>query len=119
MPFKTILKELTEIIPGATGAILVDWEGEAVEYYCYHDDYELKLLAAHKVIILGRMKELQVTSDAGEFIDSIITTGSQFIVTGAVGSDYCLVLTLDRSAVVGQALYCFRKSVKLLEKEIY
>ena len=31
MPFKRILQTLVEATPGATGAVLADWEGEAVD----------------------------------------------------------------------------------------
>jgi predicted regulator of Ras-like GTPase activity (Roadblock/LC7/MglB family) len=119
MPFKTILKELVESVPAATGAILADWEGEAVEQHCLYDDYELKIIAAHKGIVLSRMKEIHAAFPSGEFGDAVITTDTRHILTGAVGSDYSLVMTLDRSAVVGLALYHFRGSVKRLAKEIY
>lgn len=119
MPFKTILRELVESAPGATGAILADWEGEAVEQYCLYDDYELKVIAAHKGIVLSRIKEVHAPFPGGEVGDAVITTDSRHVLTGAIGPDYSLVMTLDRGAMVGQALYYFRSSVKRLEKEIY
>lgn len=119
MPFKTILKELVESVPGATGAILADWEGEAVEQHCLYDDYELKIIAAHKGIVLSRMKEVYATFPASELVDAVITTDTRHILMGTVGPDYSLVMTLDREAVVGRALYRFRDSVKRLAKEIY
>lgn len=119
MPFKSILRELIESVPGATGAILADWEGEAVEQHCLFDEYELKVIAAHKGIVLNRMKEIHAPLSGGELSDAVITTDSQHILMGVVGPDYSLVMTLDREAVVGLALYRFRKSLKLLEKEIY
>lgn len=47
MPFKAILRKLVEDTPHASGAVVADWEGEAVEHHCLYDDYELKLLGAH------------------------------------------------------------------------
>lgn len=119
MPFKSILRELVESVPGATGAILADWEGEAVEQHCLYDDYELKIIAAHKGILLTRIKEVHAAFAGGEPDDAVITTDSRHILSGVVGADYSLVMTLDRGAVVGLALYRFRRSLKLLEKEIY
>ena len=119
MPFKTILKELVESVPGATGAILADWEGEAVEQHCLYDDYELKVIAAHQGIVLSRMKEVHATLPAGELDDAVITTDTRHILMGPVGPDYSLVMTLDREAAAGYALYRFRDSVKRLAKEIY
>ena len=51
--------------------------------------------------------------------DAVITTDSRHILTGVVGPEYSLVMTLDRGAVVGHAIYLFRKAVAVLDKEIY
>lgn len=119
MPFKSILRELVEAVPRATGAILADWEGEAVEQHCLYDDYELKIIAAHKGIVLNRMKEVLASFPGGEFSDLVITTDTRHILGGVIGPDYSLVMTLDKGAVAGLALHHFRRSLKLLEKEIY
>jgi predicted regulator of Ras-like GTPase activity (Roadblock/LC7/MglB family) len=119
VPFKTILRELVESTPGATGAILADWEGEAVEQHCLYDDFELKVIAAHKGILLNRMKEVHASFSGDEPCDAVITTATQHILTGFVGPEYSLVMTLERGAVVGRALYRFRAALKVLEKEIY
>jgi predicted regulator of Ras-like GTPase activity (Roadblock/LC7/MglB family) len=119
VPFKTILKELVEAVPGATGAILADWEGEAVEQHCLYDDYELKVMAAHKGILLNRIKEVHGSFPGEVLHEAVITTASQHILTGLIGPDYSLVMTLERGSLVGLALYRFRKAVDQLEKEIY
>jgi predicted regulator of Ras-like GTPase activity (Roadblock/LC7/MglB family) len=119
VPFKAILRKLVEDTPHASGAVVADWEGEAVEHHCLYDDYELKLLGAHKGIILNRMREIHGDLTAGDLQDVVITTGKQLIIIGVVGPEYSLVMTLAREALIGQALYRFRQAVKLLEKEIY
>jgi len=119
VPFKSILRKLVEDTPHASGAVLADWEGEAVEHHCLYDDYELKLLGAHKGIILNRMREIHGDLAAGELQDVVITTGKQQVIIGVVGPEYSLVMTLAREALVGLALYRFRQVVRLLEKEIY
>lgn len=119
MPFKEILRQLVEVTPLASGAILADWEGEAVEHHCLYDDYELKLLGAHKGLILNRMKDAHADLATGQMQDAVITTGKQQVIIGAVGPDYSLVMTLASEAMIGLALHRFRQAVKLLEKEIY
>ncbi len=119
MPFKRILRELVEAVPGATGAILADWEGEAVDQHCLYDDYELKVLAAHKGIILNRMKELQATVAGDELREAVISTELQHVIIGGIGPDYSLVMTLGRDAVIGLALRRFREAATSLHKEIY
>jgi hypothetical protein len=58
MPFKTLLNALVENVPGAQGAIIADWEGESVEQVGIMDDYDLKVIGAHKGVILHNMREV-------------------------------------------------------------
>ena len=119
MPFKTILKELVESTHGASGAILADWEGEAVEQYCLTDTFELKVTAAHKGIIINQLQDILLNFSAGLLRDVVITTEAQCFIVGAVGSDYSLAMTLGRTALIGPVLRKFSSTVLLLQKEIY
>jgi len=119
MPFKKLLTELVTTTPGVTGAILVDWEGEAVELVCGSvDDYELKLLAAHKGIILGQVREASARLQGGSTSDLVVTTGTGGCIVGTVGADYALVMTFRRDALVGRVLHRFRNIREQLVKEI-
>lgn len=119
MPFKKILEGLVLRIPGATGAILADWEGEAVEQFCQGDDFELKVIAAHKGVILNLIKDLHAAVTVGSPQEAVITTNENHVVVGPVGPDYALVVTLDRRAIVGRALLHFQAAVTALYREIY
>ncbi|WP_282002765.1 roadblock/LC7 domain-containing protein [Geotalea uraniireducens] len=119
MPFKTILTDLVHTVPGASGAILADWEGEAVDQFARFDTFELKIIGAHKAIILSRLQEVQDRFAGGFVREAVITTSALTAIVGAVGKDYSLVMTLERAAIPGRALYHFRRAVALLAKEIY
>jgi predicted regulator of Ras-like GTPase activity (Roadblock/LC7/MglB family) len=119
VPFKTILDNLMESVPGSTGAILADWEGEAVEQACLYDVFDLKVTGAHKGILLNLMKETHQKMEAGELRHAIITTEQQHYMLGPIGTDYFLVMTLDKSAIIGLAIYHFQTAINLMYKEIY
>lgn len=120
MPFKTILRVLVQSVPGATGAILTDWEGESVDYYSVSgDDYDIKILGAHQNIILNRVREVRDKIPSQTVRETVITTDRQHLVISAVGNDYTLVVVLERNALVGRAVALARRSVGMLEKEIY
>ena len=120
MPFKKILTELIADTPGATGAILVDWEGEAVELACASgDEYELKLLAAHKGIILDQVREVCGRLAHADSSDLVVTTGAGGCIVGSVGAEYALVMTFQRDTLVARALHRFKNARKQLAKEIY
>lgn len=119
MPFKRMLEELVQSIPEATGAILADWEGEAVEQCCRGDVFELKVIAAHKGVLLNLIKELHASIAVGTPTEAVITTTEQHVIVGPVGPDYALVVTVGRHAIVGRALTRFKSAVVALYGEIY
>jgi len=77
VPFKRILTELVTAVPGASGAILADWEGEAVEQFSFYDDFEMKLIGAHKGIILNRVREAYADLNVGELQEIVISAQDQ------------------------------------------
>jgi len=118
MPFKSILKDLVDSTPHAVGAILVDWEGEAVQEYCHCEPYDIRFVAAHQGIILGRLKEVQNSIQAGDVEDVVVTATDAHLIAGCIDQDYSLVMSIDRSCPVALALYHFRAAVGRCKKEI-
>ena len=118
MPYKTILKSLVDRTPDSIGAILVDWEGEAVQEYCHCDPYDIRFIAAHKGIILARLKEQHTSGIVGVIDDVVISTSECHLIIGSIDDDYSLVMSTTRSCPVGLALYHFRSAVTELKKEL-
>ncbi len=119
MPFKRLLTTLVETVPGASGAILADWEGEAVEQHCQGDPFQMKLTGAHWGILLSRLNGLREECATGAVQHGVITTNEQHVIVGAVGDDYTLVMTMCRDALPLVALRSFQETARLLKKEIY
>lgn len=116
MPFHAILKDLVDTVPDAVGAILVDWEGEAVQEYCHCDSYEMRFVGAHKGIILSRLREMHTASQDGEIEDVVVTSACQILLIGAIDPDYSLVLQTNRSCPVGLARYHFTAALTRLKR---
>jgi predicted regulator of Ras-like GTPase activity (Roadblock/LC7/MglB family) len=118
MPFKGILKDLVEALPNAVGAILVDWEGEAVQEYCHCDPYDIRFVAAHKGIILSRLRETNGEHQGGAIEDVSVTAEQFHLLIGAIDKDYSLVLQVQRECPLGQARHWFNIAVERIKKEI-
>jgi len=118
MPFINILKALVDRTPDSVGAILVDWEGESVQEYCHCAPYDIRFVAAHKGIILARLKELHNSGRVGLIDDVVITTTDSHLIIGCIDDDYSLVTSTGRSCPVSLALHHFRDAVAELKKEI-
>lgn len=118
MPFQSILKELVERTPESIGAILVDWEGEAVQEFCHCDPYDIRFLAAHQGIILSRLKEIPDEVHGGQVEDIVITAADNHLIIGTIDQEYALVMSVGRNGPVSLALHHFRNAIARLKKEI-
>jgi predicted regulator of Ras-like GTPase activity (Roadblock/LC7/MglB family) len=118
MSFEVILKNLVDNVPHAIGAILVDWEGEAVMEHCHCDPYEMRFIAAHKGIVLARLKEMQSSAQQGDVQDVVVTTSNGHLIIGCINQDYSLVMNIARNGLVAMALHHFRMAIIELKKEI-
>jgi predicted regulator of Ras-like GTPase activity (Roadblock/LC7/MglB family) len=118
MSFEGILKELVDSVPLAIGAILVDWEGEAVMEHCHCDPYDIRFIAAHKGIILSRLKEMHCAAQIGQVEDVVVTSSKGHLIIGCIDQDYSLVMNVERTSPTGRALHHFRRAVSELKKEI-
>jgi len=119
MPYKSILKNLVERTPQAVGAIMVDWEGEAVQEYCHCEPYEIRFSAAHQGIILDHFKALHANSELGGVIEDVVVTASEaHLIIGGIDKDYSLMMSVGRGCPVALALHRFRNTVAELRKEL-
>ncbi|MHB8120542.1 MAG: roadblock/LC7 domain-containing protein [Desulfuromonadaceae bacterium] len=118
MSFEVILKDLVNQVPQTIGAILVDWEGEAVMENCHCDPYDIRFIGAHKGIILERLKEMRSAAQIGEVEDVLVTSNMGHLMIGCIDQYYSLVMNVERNCPAGQALYHFRRAITALKKEI-
>lgn len=118
MPFKAILKELVDTVPHSVGAILVDWEGEAVQEFCHCDPYDIRFVAAHKGIILSRLRETNGEQQAGEIEDVVVSAENQHLLIAAVDKDYSLVFQVERPCPLGLARYHFMHALAKVKEAL-
>lgn len=118
MPFKGILGGLVDSVAGANGALLADWEGEAVDQATSLDVYRLQVIGAHTGVILTHVREVLRRLAGGEPKEFVIAAKRMRIVILPVTQEYFLVLTLDRDAALGRALFEARRCARRLRDEI-
>jgi len=118
MAMEVILKNLVDLVPQAIGAIVVDWEGEAVMEHCHCDPYDIRFIAAHQSIIVGRLKKMQSAVQIGEVEELVITSSGGHLLVGCINNDYSLVMNVERSCPVAQTLCHFRRAISELKREM-
>jgi predicted regulator of Ras-like GTPase activity (Roadblock/LC7/MglB family) len=118
MAFKRLLAQLMVSVPGAQGAIMADWEGEAVDQVGLMDDYDLQVMGAHKGVILQNLCKIVSHLGSDRPSEIVITTTRAQTLILPVTNDYFLMLTLDRSGALGRALFEARRCMQALHREI-
>lgn len=119
MPFKTILKNIVEKTPGATGAILLDWEGEAVADFSISSNVDLPAVGAHKGIILNLTKDALTRLKGENGVRTIgISTEIVRIALSTIKEGYYLVVTLEKTEPIGRAFFEAKRAIKDIEREM-
>jgi hypothetical protein len=102
--FTAILARLLEASPGAIGAVLVDAEGEAVDYAGDRiDPYDLKVAAATWRIVLQDIERGPLTERGGAPRRLVVRTTKRSFVLEALPEGYALLSILHRTAAFGHA----------------
>jgi predicted regulator of Ras-like GTPase activity (Roadblock/LC7/MglB family) len=118
MPFKRLLARWLDLVPGALGAIIVDWEGEAVDQVARMDSYELQVLGAHKGVILANLRDAVSRLGDEEIEEIVIATANNQTLILPLTPEYALILTLARGEALGRALFEARRCAAELRREI-
>lgn len=93
--FASILDRLVNATPGAIAAVLVDAEGEAVDYAGRMDAYELKVIGAHWPIVLH---EIDGTRALGAIHQITLRAKARSYHVRCVHPGYAVVIVLHRHA---------------------
>lgn len=112
-----IVNDLIIAVKGASAAIFVDGDGEAV-VQAGDTQRDIRLLGAWKEIHLDRIKEITTQLGLGS-VNAVLFSldeGNELIVP--VGTEYCLILFMSSYSDIRQALAEMMKSIELLKKDI-
>lgn len=119
MAMKEDLAQLMANVPGALGAILVDWEGEAVDHVAGIDDYELKVLGAYSGAILMNLRATVDRFNDDELEELVVVTAAVRMIVQLVTRDYFLVFTCNKDEeTLGRVLFEVRRCALRLRDDI-
>lgn len=116
MDFRDVLRELVGAVPGAWGAVFVDFEGEAVDLYAVSDAYEVKLAGAHAGLLWARIVAAGKDAALGRsWAVSVAAERNRFFVH-SIDTDYFVLLATAASSPAGRARYEVGKAVEALRR---
>jgi hypothetical protein len=113
-PFTPILDRMIGRIPGAYGAVLVDSEGETVDYAGLVVPYEIRVAAAYLQI---SMRQLEDVEHLGQPKFMIVRGSKRTVIARALPEAYVLGLLLRRRAGFNASPRAFSEAERALARE--
>lgn len=117
-PFSRLLQQLLARMPGATGAVFVDWDGESVGQACADgaDVESVRLLGAHWGVVYFLMRKKLTPRLAGTET-MVLGFSDRQVVISPVTEEYLLIVEASADASPGQAMaICGEVSAQLQEE---
>ena len=118
MSIDSLLKKLVEQVEGATGAIVLEADGEAVQWYTIADSDRLRLRSAYVAVVLKASRLPASRAALGDLRSLLLKYDCSCLLVREIGSDCFVVLELGPSANIGQALFRLDPIVKELRREL-
>lgn len=112
-----ILNDLIGVVKGASAAIFVDGDGEAI-VQAGDGKTDIRLLGAWKEIHLDRIKEITAQLGLGSVQAVLFSLDEGNELIAPVGKDYCLILFMSSYSDIRQAMAEMMKAIELLKKDI-
>ena len=117
--FAVILKDIVERVPGATGAVFADWEGESVgEFAAELPRLEIQIVGAQWGLVWTEILRSFARANLGHPTELIVDATRGRAVVRKVTEQYYVVLVLGHGAHLGQALLELERGAAALAAEM-
>lgn len=117
MPFKDILQSLVRSIDGAVGAVVMGYDGIAIDDFVTGDSsVDLQLLTAEYAAVLNEVKRTVEVLKSGLLQEVSINTELSTAIARVINEDFFVLLVLTSDGNFGKGrFYLRRDSIKLAE----
>jgi predicted regulator of Ras-like GTPase activity (Roadblock/LC7/MglB family) len=117
MLYLDTIKRLVEEIPNASGCILVDRHGDEIVTYAPENEYQMKLLGAHMVLIHQRLGAIEKRVKAGKHHEIFIRTDEVYIITTPLEDGNFLVLRLLPTPLISYSIARLQQAIVDIARE--
>ncbi len=113
------LRELVGKVPGATGAVLIDNEGEAITHFSSKDEnLRVRLISAYHRIWLSDYTRLAEQMRLGKLTQMIQRYETGIVVVKALKEKYALVLIGENEMFLGQGLLQLERIGSIINEDL-
>ena len=108
--FETALRTIVDETAGGIAAVLMGYDGIAVEqYFQPREGVELHLIAVEYANVLKEIKKTVEILNIGRMEEVSIKTSNFFVVIYTLTDEYFVALTLERDGNFGKGRYLLRR----------
>ena len=118
MSFKDLLRDLVKSVEGVEGAVFLDEDGEAVDYYSENDSERLKLRSACVAPVMKTARAVARAIASDNLSRLVMNYDGAILIIEELELGYFLMLELQASASVGEAVYRMKPIASKLRSEI-
>ena len=119
MGFKAILKTIVEGSDGALGAVVMGYDGIAIEeYLCAGDGMDVQLLAVEYASVLKEIKRTVGLLNTGELEEVSIISERCSVVVRGIGSDFFVALAIGENGNLGKGRYLLKREASKLREAL-
>lgn len=110
MAFKEILRNVVDSVEGGVGAVVMGYDGIAIDEYIRDDGtLDVQLLAVEYATVLKEVKKTVDVLRTGEMKEVSIITDACRIVIRAINEEFFVVLALTNDGNYGKGRYLLRR----------
>lgn len=117
--FSQILQGIVQQSGGGIGAVLMGYDGIAIDQYLEPvEGFDFQLLAVEYANVLKEIKKTVEILDTGRMEEVSIKTERFFVIIRSLTEEYFLALTLDRKGNFGKGRYLMMRDAPKLKEAL-
>ena len=117
MPFTNLLMQLVSSVEGATGALIIESDGEAVQWYSRTDGERLRLRSAYLASVLKCCQAAMESMNLGGLGHVVLNYDGASLVIQELSPGYYLVLEMSPFTNVAEGVHNLKRALPELRRE--
>jgi predicted regulator of Ras-like GTPase activity (Roadblock/LC7/MglB family) len=118
MAFKAILKNILEESWGGLGAVIMGYDGIAIDEYTREGALDVQLLAVEYASVLKEIKRTVGVLKTGELEEVSIVSDKYSVIVRGISDDFFLALVLQSDGNFGKGRYLLKRDAARLREEL-
>ncbi len=112
MSFKAILRDIVEDVEGGVGALIMGYDGIAIDDYIKEEGpFDVQLMAVEFASVLKEIKRTVEVLKSGDMEEVTIISEHAHIIVRAVNDDFFVALALTGGGNYGKGRYLLKRDV--------